>query len=598
MAISSSIEIQEAIETIIDIERDSVRDLQTDRTDLLDKNTALAEIDKSLEALQGKIDALRSSSTFLSNLAVSNDADVVTASAGTSAVQTVYQLTVNKLAQVARATSSSVVGLSEGTYAVWQSGEEINMSGGSSVTVDPNVTFASGTAAVGFDLDKMVVSGTFNVNGTSIAVTGSDTIYTVLSKINSANVGVTATFDSDNDKVVLTSTTSGPDQTLELSDDTTGFLDAVKLTETNGNPAIDFTDGTKAGINAILDDSSLTSGANAVTDGYFTINNITFKVDTATDTVNSVISRINKSKAGVSAYYDEVEDKLTISSRETGKDIYFENDTSNFLKRMNVLDSAGDLDATAGKSQYTGTKSEVVVNGETLERDGNSFTLGGTTFTLKSTGSSNVTVSADSQKAVSAVKGFVDQYNNTMSLIDTKLRGVLKNDRSIANVKRQLQQTVFRTNSDDGVFNRLSDIGVTFLGTGGYGVGSLRFRQSDFTTAFNENKEDVFKLFATDTDGDGVYDDGGFANTARTYVSNLTKNSGGTIATKTTSNINLIKRLEKRIDDENKKLEKREEDLRKQYEELNAAVVAMEEQMSSFNSFASSMLAVTNSYWK
>ncbi len=596
MAVSTSIEIEEAVETIIELERESVVEMQEDRTELIDKNSALSAIDKSLEALMDKIDTLKDSNTFFSNQSVSSDTSVLTASATNTAVQTVYQVTVNQLAQVARVTSSSSVGLSEGTYAVWQSGEEINASGGSSVTVDPNITFASGTSAVGFDSDKVVVSGSFKVNGTSIAVTGSDTIYTILSKINSANLGLTATFDTAEDKVVLTSTSIGSGKTLTLSDDTSGFLDAVKLSEVNGNPPIDFTDGTSAGVDAKLDNTSMVSGANAMTDGYFTINNITFKVDTSSDTLKSILSRINNSKAGVSAYYDEVEDKITISSRTTGKDIYFENDTSNFLKKLNVLDTGGDLDGTAGESRYTGTQAEVVVNGETLQRDGNTFTIGGTTFTLKSTGTSNVTVAADTNKAVTAVKAFVDQYNNTIDLIDTKLSGALKSDRSITNLMRKLQQSVIKATSDSGVFNRLSDIGVSFISTGGYGIGSLRFKQSEFTAAMNENKEDVYKLFAQDTDGDGVYDDAGIANTLNSYLTNMTK-SNGSLAIKTNGNISLIKRIEKRIEKEEERLEKRADELREQYQDLSSAVAAMEEQLNSYNSFAATMSSITSSYW-
>ncbi|MDX9703170.1 MAG: flagellar filament capping protein FliD [Candidatus Auribacterota bacterium] len=591
MSVSSSIEIQEAIEKIIDIERDSVREMKTDRSDLIDVNSALAAIDTSLEALQSKIAALTTSSTFYSNQAVSSDTNILTASATTTAVQTVYQVTVNQLAQVARATSSSAIGLSEGTYAVWQSGEPISASGGSSTKVNPNIVFASGTAAVGFDMDKVVVSGSFKVNGKAIAVTGSDTIYTILSKINSENLGVTATFDIAEDKVVLTSTSIGAGKTLELTDDTSGFLDAVKLAAVNGNPPVGFTDGTSAGVNAKLNTTSMVSGANAVTNGYFTINNITFKVDTATDSISSILSSINNSKAGVSAYYDEIEDKITISSRTTGKDVYFENDTSNFLKKINLLDSAGDLDATEGKSRYTGTKSEVLVNGQLLQRDGNTFSIGGTTFTLKTTGQSNVTVTSDTQTAVNAVKGFVDQYNNTISLIDSKLKGVLKNDRSINNVKRKLQQIIVKATADDSTFKRLSDIGVYFVGTGGYGLGTLRFRQSEFTSALNDNKEDVFKLFETKNDGSG------FTNKIDSYLKNMTNNSTGSFAIKTNGNIKLIKQIEKRIEKEENRLEKRAKDLQVQYQELNSAVVAMEKQMNSFNSFASSMANITSSYW-
>ncbi|MBN1551786.1 flagellar filament capping protein FliD, partial [bacterium] len=442
MAVSSASEINEYISQVIALEREPIDELETDKATLSRQNSALQEIDTSLETLQSKLNALTNKNVFLSKSASTTDSNVATASAGTNAVQTTYQVQVVQLAQVAKITSSQTLGLAEGTYAVLQSGEEINASGGSSVTANPNVTFASGTAAVGFDMDKTVVSGTFKVNGQLISVTGSDTIFTVLSKINSASAGVTATFDDENDKIVLTTSSTGPDQTIELTEDNAGFFDAVKLTETNGNPAPVFTDGTNAGMYTTLDDTALVSGSAKMVDGYFTINNITFSIDTSSDSLYSVINRINNSKADVSVYYDEITDKITFSSKTTGEDIYFQNDTSNFLKTLNVLDSGTDLDGTTGESHYQGTSAQVIINGETLTRDGNSFSIGGTTFTLRSTGTANVSVIQDNQSAITAVKGFVDQFNNTMSLIDSKMRTTLKNDRTLMNLKRQLQQKI------------------------------------------------------------------------------------------------------------------------------------------------------------
>ena len=330
---------------------------------------------------------------------------------------------------------------------------------------------------------------------------------------------------------------------------------------------------------------------------FFSINDITFAVNTQTDSLYSVLNRINNSKAGVSAFYDDVTGKVTLSARETGEDVYLSNDTSKFLENIGVMDRSGDLDATAGTAHYQGTSSQVIINGELLTREGNSFSLGGTTFNLQATGTAKINVTHDSQKAVDAVKAFVTQYNSTMDNIGGKLKSTLKGERSIVNLKRKLQQSIFQSVNNEGSLTRLSQVGLSLVTTGGYGLGRLKFTQSDFLEALAENKDDVFNLFASDTDGDETYDDSGFANITNNYLENLTKSSNGILAVKTNGNNKLMERLQKRIEREEEKLSKRETDLRNQYEELNAAVSLMDQQVQRLNSFASSMASITSSYY-
>ena len=597
MAISSVVEIDEAVSQIIQYEREPIEELEADKEKYSLKNTALSDVDSSLEALQSKLESLTSESVFKSNKATTSNSSIATATASTDAVQTVYQVQVLQLAQVAKITSSASVNLSDGTYATLQSGEEINASGGGAVTVNPNVTFASGTAAVGFDSSKTVVSGSFKVNDATITVTGSDTIYTILSKINSSSAGVTATFDATSDSITLTSSEYGTGQEISLSEDSSGFLEAVKLTETGGNPPPVFTDGTRSDFYDSLSQTSLVSGTSKVVDGYFTINDITFKVNTQTDSLYSVLNKINNSKAGVSAFYDDVTGKVTLSSRETGEDIYISNDTSKFLENINVMDQSGDLDGSAGTAHYEGTSAQVLINGELLTRDGNSFDLGGTTFNLQSTGSAKVNVAHDTQKAVTAVREFVTQYNSTLDTIGAKLKTGLKGERSIVNLKRKLQQAIFQTVNNEGSLTRLSEVGLSLVSTGGYGLGRLKFTQSDFLEALSDNKDDVFNLFASDTDGDESHDDTGFVNITNSYLDSFTKSSDGLLAIKTSSNSKTMERIQKRIEKEEEKLAEREDELRAQYEELNAAVALMDQQTQSLSTFSTAMSSITSSYY-
>ncbi len=594
MTVSTSAEISNFIAQVMEAEKDKYYQLETRKSGIDTKNSAWAEIDSSLEALQKKLDTLKNQSTFTSKLVSSTNNNVATATASTNAVQTTFQLQVKKLAQAAKVTSSSSLGLAEAKYASLVSAEVNTTSG---VTVDPNVTFANGSSAIKFDSGKTVVSGSFKINGRSISVTGNDTIYTILSKINSSSAGVTATFDSSTDKITLTSSKEGSDQTISLTEDTSGFLGATKLLQVSGTQSAVFTNGSKSGYYDTLSNTSIV-GPGKIQNGYFTINNITFSVDTATDSVNSIIGRINNSAAGVNAFYDDDTGKITITSRTSGKEISFENDTSNFLKTINVLDQSGDLDAVAGKSRYAGTGSEVYINGELFNKDGNTFTIAGTTFTLMSSGTANVNVAQDNQKAITAVRDFVNQYNNTISVIDKNLGKTLKNDRTLANFKREIQRKVSLQVTNSGQFSGLGELGIKLTRSGGGGLGRMSLATSTLTDALNKSSIDVAKLFADDTDNDGVADDQGFSISSKSFFEKYTKNTTGIFASKISVNNKMVGYLDKQIEKEEERLAKREEKLRKEYEELNSAVSKLDGQSQSLSNFFSQMSSITSSYYQ
>ena len=72
-----------------------------------------------------------------------------------------------------------------------------------------------------------VRSGSFKVNNVSVAVDRTlDTMQSVLDRINNSGAGVQATYDYATDAVTFTSTSGDP---ISLSEDSTGFLTAIKV---------------------------------------------------------------------------------------------------------------------------------------------------------------------------------------------------------------------------------------------------------------------------------------------------------------------------------------------------------------------------------
>jgi hypothetical protein len=190
------------------------------------------------------------------------------------------------------------------------------------VEVDANATFnnANTNLRPKFDNGAQVTAGSFTINGTSITINASDTINTVLSRINASGAGVTATLAGD--KITL-STNAASESNIVLAGDTSGFLAATKLlaaSTVRGN---------------IRDDQqalSATTQFGGVVNGAFTVNGVSISVSRSTDTLASIIGRINSSNAGVTASYDSSLDKVILTGNSNSEDlITVGSDTSGFL---------------------------------------------------------------------------------------------------------------------------------------------------------------------------------------------------------------------------------------------------------------------------
>lgn len=311
-----------------------------------------------------------------------------------------------------------------------------------------------------------------------------------------------------------------------------------------------------------------------VTDGYFNINDITFNVDISEDSIQDILNRINNSSAGVSAFYDNDLDKITLTAKETGENITFDEDTSGFLEHV--------MGVASGEGTATFTAAEVTVNGTTITPDGNTFTLNGTTFTLhaNSTTGATVEVNRDTDTAKAKIEKFIDGYNELNELMEEKTASgeALQNERLISNIQRQLREYVLDEVTNPGEYDFLRDIGIE------YNAGSLSLDSSKLSDAFLANPDSVAELFAFDTDNDGVRDDGGVANDLIiNFVTGLTLSSTGDISER----ISFLDTKIDRVDDDIEKLEertaKKELSLWEEYIKYANAIRDMEQMFQIFN---------------
>ena len=192
-------------------------------------------------------------------------------------------------------------------------------------SVDPDVGF---DANPGFEPGLSVGAGQFRINGTIIDVAASDSINSVLAKINQADIGVIAKFDKASEKVVLLADSRGPGGTISLGGDSSGFYDAVKLTNAT------VVQGKESDLDRVIDDVGALSG---ISTGTFSINGQQLKVDTAVDSMQDVLDRINTNKqAGVFASYDANDDVIRFKPKSSVGALELDDETSGLFTALDL----------------------------------------------------------------------------------------------------------------------------------------------------------------------------------------------------------------------------------------------------------------------
>lgn len=345
------------------------------------------------------------------------------------------------------------------------------------------------------------------VNGTQINFEGTDTISSLVTKINNSAAGVTARFDNTTGK-------------LSFADKTTGSADV----EVSG----ELLDNLFAGGSTPL--SKIYAGTDKVL-----INGIEILVED-TDTITSFVTKINSSKAGVTAIYDATSGKLSLSNNATGN--------------TDITTSGGLLTNIFGptSTKTLGTDALVTINGLETKQSSNTFTVNGVTITatgVTPTGqTSQVSVTQDVDKLVETIQSFVEAYNATLSTLNQKTSeeryrkylpltteqradmsedeiklweskaksGMLKSDsivdKTIGDMRAALMTDVLMP--DGSKFN-ITKLGIT---TGNYSEkGKLIIDETKLRDALQANPENAYALFGrTDnssttnyTSSDGIF---------------------------------------------------------------------------------------------
>ncbi|BDU51072.1 flagellar filament capping protein FliD [Haliovirga abyssi] len=476
---ASGLDTSSIIQQMLEADRQPMYQKQKEINKIKMEKTIWQNIDSKMSSLKSAATNLKFSSTFDSRTVSSTDDSKITGTATTSASASSYVLENVVLAEPGKITSGTALNFTDGVKA--------NVEETSTLT-DPNEKFSVGGS---------VTEGSFKINGKVVDVIADDTINMVINKINVSNAGVVASFDSTTGKFKIEAKEASTSQNIEFdSTDTSGFLTAVGM-ETHLGEKIE--NGENPDYQKKITDVSNLSG---VSNGFFTINGYTFEMNTADDSIESIINDINGSSAGVTAFYDNDTKKMTLTAKESGDDITLENDTSGFLASMNLMNQTDDTDATTEKSVYSGSDATVTINGVNFTKPSNKFNINGVNFELKSatdTGEKiTLSVSQDTDKAYGEISGFVDKYNNLISYLEdkTKKDGELQGDSMAVNLIYSLRNKLTGTVSGlDSDYNQLALVGVEASDTK---TSTLKIDKSKLTEALKANMEAVKGLFTQD----------------------------------------------------------------------------------------------------
>ncbi|MBM7623036.1 flagellar filament capping protein FliD [Sporohalobacter salinus] len=288
-----------------------------------------------------------------------------------------------------------------------------------------------------------------------------------------------------------------------------------------------------------------------------------------------------------------VDNKLVLESAETGTSntMSISSDADGILSQLGLTDFSTDL-SNGGDRIQQAEDAQFTVDGVSVTRESNTDindVISNVTFDLHSSGSATLDVGPDTEKSVTAIQEFVDQYNSTMSFIDDKSNynedteeaGPLQGDSTLARLTSNLRQTITSDVDSTNKYNDLSMVGIEIKKDG-----EMTFDKDQFKSALNEAPEEVKQLFNADKDSGDSFN--GVAVQLDNYVDNLVK-TGGVVPDRVDFYEDRIGAVEDEIDSLRDRMQNKKDRLEAQFTEMETAMAEMNNQSSYMQSMLSGM---------
>ena len=343
--------------------------------------------------------SLMNTSNYLKYTVTSSD-NAVTASANSGVAAGNHTVAVTQLATAAALTSS--ISISKDVQGGSTAPDYTSLSG-KSIVIDLDGT--SRTVALDKVKDAASLQSAIDTAFGSGKVTVKADATTKVLSITSADSGVNA--------ITISAPTTGTSGLTDLGFSSTGAVLTNRLD----------TSSTLASI-ATQISPNLTFNTDGQID--VTLNGTALTFDKS-DKLSDVMSKVNKSAAGVTMTYDKITGKLALTANATGAGntlVATETSTTttngatstNFLAMFN--------------SSTPGLDAKITVDGQSMTRSSNTMTVNGVTYIANNTTTAAATVSVaqNTDGVYDYIKGFTDSYNTLIDTINTELSATYDSD--------------------------------------------------------------------------------------------------------------------------------------------------------------------------
>ena len=553
--LASGFDWKSIVDQLIEVSRAPQNRMRTEKSTNASKSSAINDIKGLLGTLKTSISSLATEESLYKKGVTFKDASTnwkATASKDTPAGEYKFNLSSEASASKLSGSSNLVAPL------------------------DPTKTIAE------ISVGRTITSGFFTVNGQRVDVAATDELQEVINKIKS----ITGTADFDGNQVQIF---SGSPLSLGAPNDTSNFLQAMQLsgsgTKTENDPSIttdDIYSVTSSAsslsaprLNVALKDSGLAGISSGVT-GSLEINGESVSYNSDTDTISTILDKINASKAGVTAIYDISQRVFSLTNKTTGN------------VGISVIDiDSGPLGGALGLTTGTTTNGNdatfSINGGGTLTSRSNildetAHGIKGLSVTANKIGEQTLTVAGDYTAAKDSLNDFISKYNAVQNAIEkyTKVTvtgdkvssAILAGNRELSTLSRSLRTMLYQSGAGiTGSVQRLSDLGINFAGI--EPTISLT-KSSQLESKLATAADDIAEYFSTT--GGGLIDR--LDTLLSSYVSDSGSASGG-LKAQLDSITNQNKSLDKQIED----VERR---LASQRSLLESSFIAMERAQSGF----------------
>lgn len=458
-------------------------------------------------------------------------------------------------------TKLSTLNISDGTLSIFRNGEK------AIVNIESDKTFT--------DLRSQISSKFSDVdlkfeNGKLI----------IYSKTDNVNVEVGTTTDTSNILAI------------------TGLSKNLETGNTESSRAL-----YKVNANSLVTDSDLFRKGN-ITEGNFYVGNQEIIIDDKTK-ISDIISQINSSEeANATAYWDNIDGKLVITSRTTGAAlINIEAGTSNFTDIMGYTSSEWNADGSLKvtrmqiDNQILGDNAKFKINGVSYTSTSNMITsdisrIEGVTLDLKglTDGSAvTVTIEKDKEKVADAISDIVDAYNELMENVDEAIStsGTLHDQSALKMIRNRLRSLMTSTVSDSAVFRNLDAIGISVssasannISTSNESIINLHFDKEKFLEAYSSDSNEIKKLLVGNATN--IDDYNGVLVQVENLLEESLKSVSGYFDIANNSYQNEIKKIDSNIEKANRAIERYKISLENKFASMDMLIGNMQQQYSSF----------------